>query len=525
MPGVLQSRIYDIMTRDKPSNDNTENTENSTNTEEESTKRYEFFKNAEEYLAYLKTQNEEKSDVKNHDMKIFGCPHKFLASADIPISENNNIGYAFYTHIYNERPICTLIPGKMNYLPDFSKHEAEIFNSLSGSVEDGNAKRVLEDLVKDKEGFANFINRNDGTRYYDFDQDYATYINYVNVLCRTAAVFLGIGDKKGPDGKTAYSKYNWAHYQSYIDYESNIPNEQILSVANDIVKQAIKDCTEGYRNYTNFYIDPNTSVNESITNTTQKSQLEGLFDTVESTVKEAAMFNDTLGGSFLSDLVETAGETVLALANTVSVGMLGHLLGSSGQSVINGANLIFPEIWTDSEYDKSFNIQVNLISPYGTREAIYLNIFVPTIHLLCFALPRQASANTFTAPFLVRGYAQGWFSIDMGMVESITIDKGPEQSWSVDGFPTQVKVTLSIKELYTQLMMAPSTRPAMFFSNQGMLDYLGCMCGIDLSQPSIGLKVDILLNLLSNYVRDIPNNAYNHATQAVRNFLGNVFSY
>ena len=522
MSGVLQHRIYDIMSRDKT---NTDTNNNESTTTETSDKEYEYLQNAQDYLDLIQQENVNKVNVTKHDMKIFGCPHKFLETADIPISDNNKLGYGFYTNIYNERPICTLIPGKMNYLPDFTKHEAQIFNSLSGSMDDPNAKQVIDELVQDKEGFGSFLNRNDGTRYYDFEQDYASYINYVNVLCRTVSVFLGIGDKPGPDGRIPYSKYNWSHYQSFTDYVSDLKDEPILSVAEEIVSQAVKDATSGQRNYTNFYIDPNTSVNESITNTTQKSQLEGLFDTVESTVKEAAMFNDTLGGSFLSGLVESAGETILALANTVSVGMLGHLLGSAGKSVINGANLIFPEIWTDSEYDKSFNIQVNLISPYGTKEAIYLNILVPVIHLLCYALPRQASANTFSAPFLIRGYAQGWFSIDMGMVESISIDKGPEQSWSVDGLPTQVKVTLSVKDLYSQLMMAPSTRPAMFFSNQGMLDYLGCMCGIDLTQPNIGLKVEILLNLLSGYVRDIPNNAYNYATQSIRNFLGNVFDY
>ena len=39
-----------------------------------------------------------------------------------------------------------------------------------------------------------------------------------------------------------------------------------------------------------FIIDPNSSVTENISNVTQKSQLEGAFDSMEGIVKEATMF-------------------------------------------------------------------------------------------------------------------------------------------------------------------------------------------------------------------------------------------
>ena len=78
------------------------------------------------------------------------------------------------------------------------------------------------------------------------------------------------------------------------------------------------------------------------------------------------------------------------------------LLNVAEEQVLHGSNLIYPEIWMDSEYSKTYSIKMRLVSPYGTREAIYLNIFVPMFHALCLTLPRQTSANSYASPFIIR---------------------------------------------------------------------------------------------------------------------------
>jgi hypothetical protein len=205
------------------------------------------------------------------------------------------------------------------------------------------------------------------------------------------------------------------------------------------------------------------------------------------------------------------------LANGATLGLFKDMLGL-GEEVLHGSNLIYPEIWTDSDYSKSFSVQINLASPYGDKESIYLNVIVPMLHALALALPRQSSENSFNAPFLIRGYAQGWFSIDMGMVETITIEKGPEQSWTVDGLPTEAKITLNIKELYGNLMMSPSTRPSYFFANQGLIDFLGVTCGVDMTIPNIYFNLRLAKALLTSKFKDMPNNTYYHLTEAIRNW-------
>ena len=312
--------------------------------------------------------------------------------------------------------------------------------------------------------------------------------------------------------------YDWKKYHSVDTTKNGKEAKSILSHVEDFFETVADDLTAGQRCYVNFYIDPNTSVSETISNTTQQSQLEGAFDSLEGIVKEADMLVKSVGGSTVQGFLDKAESAVMDLANGATLGLFKDMLGL-GEEVLHGSNLIYPEIWTDSDYNKSFSIQINLASPYGDKESIYLNILVPMLHALCLALPRQSSENSFNSPFLIRGYAQGWFAIDMGMVDNITIEKGPEQSWTVDGLPTEVKITLNIKELYGNLMMSPSTKPSYFFSNQGLIDYLGVACGVDMTIPNIYFNWRLAKALITGKFKDIPNNTYYHLSETVRNAL------
>ena len=510
----LKNRIYELMVSEKYTRDIQPRTPSENNSSDNG-KEYTY--NAVKYASSLAKLTDSQSVFEAQNTKILGLPHQFLETADFRIDpDNNNFGYCFATNIYMERPIVTLMPGRVNYLPDFSNDEKRILGSLM-TDNSKNSQTVLRELISD----------HGETRYYDFASDYSNYITYVNLMCRVAAVYLNIDEEYGPDGTTFYRNYNWANYQSFNNYSAPISDDNILKVIENFTEKLAEkvatlsnDLFVGERSYVNFYIDPSTSVNESLSNTTQKSQLEGAFDSVEGIVKEASMLLNSISsaGESMQQFMTSAGEAVLGLADTVTLGLFKNMLGLAEKEVLHGANLIYPEIWTDSEYSKSYSIQINLVSPYGTKEAVYLNVLVPMFHALCLALPRQSSANSFSSPFIIRGFSKGRFSIDMGMVESITIDKGPENTWTVEGLPTQVKITLNIKDLYSQLMMSPSNKPSLFFSNQGLMDYLGCVCGIDLSTPNIVLKFRTIQALLSS-INDIPNNAYSRLTESLRNNL------
>ena len=535
MNNTLKNRIQSVLT----TNNNADRlglvrTNSNGNTSEENQEPVDFSKyygfdplDAQEKLTenkYTKTFNPSSFDAQNTN--ILGMSHQFLESTDFRIDSGNNFGYCYAKEIFMEKPMVTLIPGKPNYLPEYSKADKEIFKNLISSDDFASGGEESKSLLQ------NLIDGNEDSRYYDFVSDYSTYIKYVNLMCRVAAVFLGIGDKKGPDGKTDYKYYNWANYQYYRNYSTKIDDSHIFKEyeeAQNANREAAitlhNDLFIGERTHVNFIVDPSTSITENISNTTQKSQLEGTFDSMEGIVKEAAMFMSSMSESAASvnSYLTTAGEKILELGNTLTGGFFKKMLGLAEEHVLHGSNIIYPEIWMDSEYSKTYSIKINLISPYGTREAIYLNILVPIFHALCFTLPKQTSANSFTSPFLVRGFSTGWFSIDMGMVESIDIDKGPEQSWTVEGLPTQATVTLTIKDFYAQLMMTPSNNISMFWNNQGLIDYLGVTCGIDLSKPNIIIKLDVIKMLLVNKVTNIIPNTYLKLTEGFKNKVAGFF--
>lgn len=517
----IKQRIYTVLNNGRtPTGTTPENTTDNSASAQDVTFDAEQANQQLADIAGMVTSNGELSKV---NTQIFGIPHQFLESTDGRLTgANSSLGYEFFNKIYLERPIVTLMPGKMLYLPNFKKRDKELLGSLAMEAGDSEAsKAALAELTSEEAG----------SRYYDFTSDYVAYMNYVNLMCRVAAVYLKLdepnpitGEKRtAPDGGK-YSTYDWKKYHS-VSGGTNFEDSggSILSHVEDFFDTLKDDLLVGQRSYVNFYIDPNSTVNESMTNTTQASQLEGLFDSTEGIVKEAQMLINSVGGDMVSNIVDFATGAVADLANTATLGLFSDMIGL-GKEVLHGSNLIYPEIWTDSDYSKSFSVQINLASPYGDTESIYLNILVPMFHALCLSLPRQSSENSFNSPFLVRGYSQGWFSIDMGMVESITIDKGPEQSWNVQGLPTQVKITLSIKELYGNLMMSPSTKPSFFFANQGLIDFLGVTCGVDMTMPNIYFKFNLVSALISGNLKSIPSNTYYGLTQSFRNWVQSKFN-
>ncbi|WP_216369602.1 hypothetical protein, partial [Brevibacillus sp. MCWH] len=203
-------------------------------------------------------------------------------------------------------------------------------------------------------------------------------------------------------------------------------------------------------------------------------------DTMEGIVKELAFFSQTAAVSQLDDFRRGVSDTFdkwsKSLMSNYGEGFFSRLLSSSSK-ILDGSNLIFPELWGDAAYNKSYTITINLVSPYGDKESVYLNIIVPLLHILALALPRQTSANSFGPPFLVKVSSKGWFNCEMGVIDNVSIEKGGQGSWTVDGLPTEVKVQISVKDLYSGLMITPNSRPDLFFENKGLMNWLAITCG------------------------------------------------
>lgn len=476
--------------------------------------------------------------------KLFGQPFQFSEATDLRVFDSTlDMGRMYTETFIAEAPIVSILPGNSNFLPNMSDGDKQKLLDYWESGSSGANGKGLDFLreILDQEA-----------RYFEFTSDYVSYMQYVNLMCRMSSVYMGLDQHyiqmQGYD-KMPFKLFDWKHYRyNKIDienldtYAEDSPFEKVRDVTEQInlenflssvkdtfnVKNITGAATEivntviGERNYVDFYVDPGSSFQETSSNQTAQSQLSSLFETAQSASKEVHFYKGMLdSGGVMGGLLDAAGtvgsvvgDFGKSISDAFSGGLLTKLFGAAS-TVIGGGNVMFPEIWGDSNYNKSYSVNVNLISPYGTAESVYVHVLVPLFHLMAFALPRQISSNGFAHPFMVKVTSKGWFSCEMGMIDSISIEK-VQGSYTVNGIPTEIRVSLSIRDLYSDLMITPATKPGLFYANRGLGNWLAVTSGLDVTQPAYVEKWASIMWALVGATMNF-SNAYDYVTQFLQN--------
>lgn len=498
-------------------------------------------------------------------MRLYGLPYQFRPEVDVRVDKVSKIiGRKFINNIMSNAPVVSIIPGIPKYLPnaksrnDMVAKSQAFMSAATGAFED--LQNVL--TAQEREG-------EPVQRYYDFQQDYTNYMQYVNIMCRTAATFLELTDKL--DGDSLQS-YDWRNYRWGSGSNKGAASWAVRQ-GGKMVKGVINAISEGGEAFVNaltgnkaagnsahkykhttttntqeqdslvdsvlsksgfiqFYCDPDMGATESASNSTQDSMIKGVFDNVSQSMKELAFVMNSGGMSAVDNLngiqdgiskaVEKFGSMIGG--NNGLTEMLKRLLDTSG-NVIRGENLIIPQIYSGSSYDRRYSLTVHLKSIYGSKLAYYLDVLVPLFHLLALALPKQTSANTYGAPFLLKVFCDGIFTTNLGIVSSISINKNVDpESWTVDGFPSEIDVSLEITDLYSDLTMSPQTNIEMFLANSSLIDYIGTTCGLNFLEPQIVNKMKNFITTIKNAFGDIPENVVSVLNDKVDNMLAPWFS-
>lgn len=381
-------------------------------------------------------------DRKNYG--IFGLPPSFLHTTDY-IPKGFDYGRNFIENILVDGALLSLIPGVPDFLTELTKEQKEQILKQLEKAEEADIK-TLDAILDGKHA-----------RYYSLKPDLAHYFNYVNAILNQMAVLLGISEIPGL-GKT----FKWIKHEGFNFYDYQ--NHEAMQAFYDL---------NSFDKSVSFYMDAQQSdAREDFGNSTTQSSLAGLAKGITDKVREAQFV--TAGKvNDLSMLNENA-------RNEAADPGLFKTLKDTQHVITSGGNLVFPEIWADSSLNKSYSMSFKLQSPSGAREDIFLYILVPYVHLLCMVAPRQITANGFISPFLVRAFCKGWFNCDLGIIESMTITRGQDGAWSYDGFPTEVNITISIKDLYSSFSINDASDVAMFHSNIGLIDHIATMCGINI---------------------------------------------
>ena len=437
-------------------------------------------------------------------MSILGLPYQFLPNVDTRLVENDGaaLGRKYAEKIISRMPLLLLTPGEPKFMARFNEEQKKGVVSLLLNAGASN---------NDTNGLDAILGKDSG-KYYTFRFAFKEYYNYVDPMCRIAAQFLNIGDHI-LDGTKLHS-FSWGDYT----------RKKINSFAEIGETGAIP-----------VYIDTDDQISESFSNSTGQSMIASSVNGFSDTAREL-IFLMGMGASVTGiqqDLIDAEtknnAENLQDIFNNLT-GKSGFLknLANNFSTVVSGGKLIFPEIWNDSDFSRSYDINIKLTTPDTDVLSWYFNICVPLIHFIALSCPRSIpnNPNGYTSPFLVRGYYKGLFNCDMGIITSLNINKGQECGWTKEGLPTVVNVSMSIKDLYGNMSIS-SMEDKSFdtMDNTMLMDYLANLCGININKVEIARQIDMwFVNNVKNRITDsVTKNLWGGIEQSIANKIMSIY--
>ena len=425
---------------------------------------------------------------------IMGAPHQFMPLTDIRTTEGSEfshvaLGRMYTKHIVRTIPLLLITPG----IPEFLKADKESKKSLLESLFTGSYTNLTNVLS----GNGNQYSR----KYYNLKFKVDDYYRYVNTMLRLAAIILGVAGKK-VDGKNL-SNYDWMY--------------------NDGAQQNTNPTGSTWRKYFGYfnkcvalYANMGESVNDTFSNETTVSQLASSMNSISDKAREINfIMGNVAGNTGTTNILEGAQSGIQDMVGSLASGggVIGNILNKA-QALLAGGRLVFPEIWQDSKFSRSYSANMRLVASSGNNFAYYMDILVPYYHVLCMCLPKQSETGddadqVYNSPFLLRCYYKGQFNIDMGIISSLSVTKGAEAEWTIYGLPTVVELQFEIKDMYEVMFMSKSNNTGIvndpIFSNTAELDYIANSCGINLNDMTFSTLANVFIKFSVGKINDILN--------------------
>ena len=413
---------------------------------------------------------------------VLGLPTQLLPLADVRVKTEKDkktefslneelFGITYSEKIIKNIPLLLITPGKPSFMSSFSAADKAV---------------AVAKIFGGEDDAFNELMANGSGKYYTLKYDYVSYFGYVNTMLRGAATFLGI-DGISVDGQKLEVK-NWL-------YEN----------AGDLYgRKGLLGFLGPYAGCIAIYCNGGTEISDSFSNSTTQSQLLSQVNGLSETGREINFLMGTVGatgglGDKLTKL--TGAENLEERINEVNEKLSGLNLGegnifsnivNKAQTLLAGGKLIFPEIWADSSFGRSYSCSMKLVSVSGDKISIYLKILVPIYFILALVLPRQSEGQAYFSPFLIRAYYKGLFNVDMGIITDLSITKGDEGEWTIDGIPTVADVSFTIKDLYEGLaMIDDSSLAGGLFANVTEMDYIATSCGVNINDHDIARQAKL----------------------------------
>ena len=338
-------------------------------------------------------------------------------------------------------------------------------------------------------------------------------MNYVNPMIQLASQFLGVADATLPGVYGDLGRGDWSGLQN-------------KDIHNKIT----------YRQAVAYYVNSETQISDNFSNASRKPKVAEDINGYGDMAREiqflvgAGKAATGLKGNALTP-GNDSNQQVQSLQNIEE--FTGDILGSGNfidalagnvATVMMGGRLMFPDIWTDSSFMRSYNIQFKFRCPNPDPLSWIIDIWAPLAHLLPFAIPKAMGPNGYVAPFIMRAYHSGMFNVQMGLCTSMSITRGDVGDWTINNLPCSVDVSMEIKDLYDVLnISSEGDSQYSIMNNIGLLDYIANFCGIDINQPDMSRMVDYYYYKTTGIGNRLRQNIVNSLDEWASNKAMNMF--
>ncbi len=240
-----------------------------------------------------------------------------------------------------------------------------------------------------------------------------------------------------------------------------------------------------------FKVDHTGSVSEAFSNSVVESDISQKFNGMSSQMREAkfSLQGGNITGSALEEAVKGviggAADVVTGVLSGVSFGLSDALLG------LGSGYIDVPKHWQSSSATlprSTYTMQ--LISPYGNVISQMQNIFIPLAMIMAGSLPLSTGKQSYTSPFLCQLWDRGRQQIQLGMIESLSIQRGTcNLPFTNKGNVLAIDVSFSVVDLSSIMHMPISTGGLFGITETGnpimdedntLFDYLAVLAGQDI---------------------------------------------
>lgn len=420
--------------------------------------------------------------------KVFGMPPQWTKYVDRRLDFGSN-------HLIGRRYAQTVLvtPSILSMSPGYLKVTGGLATALGAAVNGGDPLTTIQDVVS----------TGATDPFWDFEEDWDSYIQYYNLLCRYAVVCLSADTENNNDydfGDTPLSQrpVPWGKgYYKNIDVSEFLSPELNTRYSNGILKGMAKSISDLNSRFVHYSANGNLSTAESFSTETRSSFIEDAVNGVASNMIKDIGFITTgvVGGDLQGDLDQFSN-----LAASTLGGGLGAVL-SATLECLKGGYISFPQLIDRVNWGREFTFTVKLITVYGDVESRFLQVIMPYMGLASLFLPRQlpSKIDMYAYPPVVRAFAKGIYACQCGVVTNVNVKRGGDNdtAWTASGQPMEIDVEFSIKSLHQNLMQ--SNNLVWFLKNSGLQMYIGTICGIDMTMPHIDLVKETINALSSGF--------------------------